>query len=149
MKPVGKAGLICALMLLVGMSGEARINANAFVGSAFDYSNPKANLFNNAGSTDANSYQLGVYGAWANAHFFAQGLATVGHQDYRNTRPGVVDTIASNPDGTTFVVAGKASYLFDASEAQLGPIGGLIYARASINGYTEAGDPVLALTVGP
>jgi hypothetical protein len=70
-KPVGRAGLICALMLLVGMSGEARINANAFVGSAFDYSNPKANLFNNAGSIDANSYQLSVYGAWANAHFFA------------------------------------------------------------------------------
>jgi outer membrane lipase/esterase len=127
---------------------DYRINANAFIGSAFDYSNPKANLFNNAGSTNANSYQLGVYGAWANAHFFAQGLATVGHQDYRNTRPGVVDTITSNPDGTTFVVAGKAGYLFDAGKAQVGPIGGLIYARARVNGYTESGDPVLALTVG-
>jgi outer membrane lipase/esterase len=127
---------------------DYRINANAFIGSAFDYSNPKANLFNNAGSTDANSYQFGVYGAWANAHFFAQGLATVGHQDYRNTRPGVVDTITSNPDGTTFVVAGKAGYLFDAGKAQVGPIGGLIYARARVNGYTESGDPVLALTVG-
>jgi outer membrane lipase/esterase len=47
------------------------------------------------------------------------------------------------------VVAEKAGYLFDAGKAQLGPIGGLIYARASVNGYTEAGDPVLALTVGP
>jgi len=127
---------------------EYRINANAFVGTAFDYSNPKANLFNNAGSTDANSYQFGVYGAWANAHFFAQGLATVGHQDYRNTRPGVVDTVTSNPDGTTFVVAGKAGYLFDAGKTQLGPIGGLTYARATVNGYTESGDPVLTLNVG-
>src|ERR1700736_6193409 len=82
---------------------EYRFNANSFVGAAFDYSNPKASLFNNAGTTDANSYQLGFYGGWANAHFFAQGLATVGHQDFRNTRPGVVDTITSNPDGTTFV----------------------------------------------
>jgi outer membrane autotransporter protein len=31
---------------------------------------------------------------------------------------------------------------------QLGPIGGLTYARARVNGYTEAGDPVLTLTVG-
>ncbi len=127
---------------------EYRINANAFVGTAFDYSNPRADLFNNAGSTDANSYQFGLYGAWANAHFFAQGLATVGHQDYRNTRPGVVDTITSNPDGTTFVVAGKTGYLFDAGKTQLGPIGGLTYARATVNGYTESGDPVLTLNVG-
>jgi outer membrane autotransporter protein len=44
---------------------EYRINNNAFVGGAFDYSNPKARLFNNAGTTDLNSYQLGIYGAWA------------------------------------------------------------------------------------
>src|SRR5712664_69581 len=31
---------------------EYRINNNAFVGGAFDYSNPKARLFNNAGTTD-------------------------------------------------------------------------------------------------
>ena len=128
---------------------EYRLNANSFVGSAFDYSNPKATLFNNAGTTDANSYQLGFYGGWANAHFFAQGLATVGHQDFRNTRPGVVDTITSNPDGTTFVFAGKTGYLFDAGKAQIGPIGGLIYAHARVNGSTEAGDPVLILNVGP
>jgi outer membrane lipase/esterase len=127
---------------------EYRINANAFVGAAFDYSNPKARLFNNAGTTDVNSYQLGIYSAWASSHFFAQGLATYGWQNYRNTRPGVVDTITSNPDGTSFVVAGKAGYLFDAGKNQVGPIGGLTYARARVNGYTEAGDPVLTLMVG-
>lgn len=128
---------------------EYRINNNAFVGGAFDYSNPKARFFNNAGSTEANAYQFGAYGAWTNAHFFAQGLATIGWQNYRNSRPGVVDTITSNPDGTSFVAAGKFGYLFDAgSRAQVGPIGGLTYARARVNGYTENGDPVLALNVG-
>jgi outer membrane lipase/esterase len=128
---------------------EYRINNNAFVGGAFDYSNPKARLFNNAGTTDANSYQFGIYSAWANTHFFAQGLATFGWQNFRNTRPGVVDTITSNPDGTTFVAGGKIGYLFDAGKSQIGPIGGLTYARARVNGYTESGDPVLTLTVGP
>jgi outer membrane lipase/esterase len=127
---------------------EYRINRNAFVGAAFDYSNPKARLFNNAGTTDVNSYQLGVYAAWADAHFFAQGLATYGWQNFRNTRPGVVDTITSAPDGTTFVAGGKAGYLFDAARTQIGPIGGLTYARVRVNGYTETGDPVLTLTVG-
>nr|WP_244443054.1 autotransporter domain-containing protein [Bradyrhizobium sp. Ai1a-2] len=127
---------------------EYRISANSFIGAAFDYSNPKAHLFNNAGTTEANSYQLGIYGGWADEHFFAQGLATIGHQDYRNARFGVVDTITSNPDGSTFVVGGKTGYLFDVESIQLGPIGGLTYARARVNGYTESGDPVLTLNVG-
>ncbi|MGB8400696.1 autotransporter domain-containing protein [Bradyrhizobium sp.] len=127
---------------------EYRINNNAFVGAAFDYSNPKARFFNNAGSTEANAYQIGAYGAWTNSHFFAQGLATFGWQNYRNSRRGVVDTITSSPDGTSFVAAGKVGYLFDAGRSQIGPIGGLTYARAKVNAYTEAGDPVLTLAVG-
>jgi uncharacterized protein YhjY with autotransporter beta-barrel domain/phospholipase/lecithinase/hemolysin len=127
---------------------EYRINNNAFIGGAFDYSNPKAKFFNSAGTTEANAYQFGAYGAWTNAHFFAQGLATFGWQNYRNSRPGVVDTITSNPDGTSFVAAGKVGYLFDVGRSQIGPIGGLTYARAKVNAYTEAGDPVLTLNVG-
>jgi outer membrane lipase/esterase len=129
---------------------EYRINANAFVGGAFDYSNPKARLFNSQGTTEANSYQIGGYGEWANANLFLQGLATVGWQNYRNVRPGVVDTITSNPDGTSVVAAGKVGYLFGTPDKiQAGPIGSLLYARARVNGYTEAGDPVLTLNVGP
>jgi outer membrane lipase/esterase len=128
---------------------EYRINANAFVGGAFDYSNPKARLFNNAGTTEANAYQIGGYGAWTNANFFLQGLATVGWQNYRNVRPGVVDMITSNPDGTSVVAAGKVGYLFGTPDKiQAGPIGSLLYARAKVNSYTEAGDPVLTLNVG-
>jgi outer membrane lipase/esterase len=128
---------------------EYRINANAVVGGAFDYSNPKARLFNNQGTTEANAYQIGGYGAWTNANFFAQGLATVGWQNYRNVRPGVVDMITSNPDGTSVVGAGKIGYLFGTPDKiQAGPIGSLLYARAKVNGYTEAGDPVLTLNVG-
>jgi outer membrane autotransporter protein len=128
---------------------EYRIGANGLIGGAFDYSNPKVRMNNNAGTTDADSYQFGVYGAWANANFFAQGLATFGWQDFHNTRPGVVSSLSSAPDGNTFVAGGKAGYLFDAGNVRLGPIAGLTYARARINGYTEAGDPALALAVGP
>jgi hypothetical protein len=39
---------------------EYRINANSIIGAAFDYSNLDAHLFNNAGTTNANSYQLGL-----------------------------------------------------------------------------------------
>src|SRR5947209_4847059 len=127
----------------------SRLNANAFVGGAFDYSNPKARLFANQGTTEANAYQIGGYGAWTNANFFLQGLATAGWQNYRNVRPGVVDMITSNPDGTSVVAAGKIGYLFGTPDKfQVGPIASLLSARAKVNGYTEAGDPVLTLNVG-
>jgi outer membrane autotransporter protein len=127
---------------------EYRINANAFIGGAFDYSNPKARLLNNSGTTDVNSYQFGLYGAAINASFFVQALVTFGWQDYRNTRPGVIDEVTSNPEGTTFVAAGKVGYLFDLWQGQVGPIGGLTYARAHIDSYSESGDALLTLTVG-
>jgi outer membrane lipase/esterase len=128
---------------------EYRFNNNAFVGAAFDYSNPKARFNNNAGTTEANAYQVGAYGEWTNANFFAQALATFGWQNYRNVRPGVVDTITSNPDGTSFVAAGKVGYLFGTPDKiQAGPIGSVLYARAKVNSYTESGDPVLTLNVG-
>jgi outer membrane lipase/esterase len=130
------------------VGAEYRINTNAIIGAAFDYSNPEAHLFNNAGTTEANSYQLGLYGGWTDRNFFAQGLATVGYQDYRNTRPGVAEAITSNPDGSTFVIGGKTGYLFDVGSTQLGPIGGLTYARAQVNGYTEQGDPAQTFKVG-
>jgi phospholipase/lecithinase/hemolysin/uncharacterized protein YhjY with autotransporter beta-barrel domain len=127
---------------------EYRIGNNALIGGAFDYSNPKVRMNNNAGTTEVDSYQFGIYGAYANAHFFAQGLATFGWQDFRNTRPGVISNLSSAPDGNTFVAGGKTGYLFDVGTVRLGPIAGLTYARAKINGYTEAGDPVLTLAVG-
>lgn len=127
---------------------EYRIDSNAFIGAAFDYSNPKARMHNDAGSTTADSYQIGLYGAWANANFFAQALATFGWQNYQNTRIGVLNSITSSPDGTTFVAGGKLGYLFDAPGFRVGPIGGLTYARARIDGHTETGDAALTLMVG-
>jgi outer membrane autotransporter protein len=129
------------------IGAEYRLSPNAIVGAAFDYSNPEAHLNNNAGTTEANSYQFGVYGGWTDRNFFVQGLATVGFQDYRNTRPGVGAPITSSPDGSTFVIGGKTGYLFDIGPTQLGPIGGLTYAHAQVNGFTEQGDPALTFNV--
>jgi outer membrane autotransporter protein len=127
---------------------EYRIGSNAVIGGAFDYSNPKAKLSNNAGRIEADSYQFGLYCGWTDAHFFAQALATIGWQKFHNTRNGIIDKISFSPDGTTFVAGGKVGYLFDAGRARIGPIAGLTYARAKVNAYTETGDAVLTLNVG-
>ena len=127
---------------------EYRVNPNTIIGAAFDYASLDAHLFNDAGTTKANSYQLGLYGGWTDEHLFAQGLATIGYQDYRNARLGAGEAITSNPDGSTFVIGGKTGYLFDVGRTQLGPIGGLTYAHAQVHGYTEVGDPAQTFNVG-
>jgi outer membrane lipase/esterase len=131
------------------LGAEYRINNNAFIGAAFNYANPSANLFNGNGTTDTNSYQVGVYGAWVGAHLFAQGFVGGGFQQYRNMRFGVVDIIRSNPTGSSLIAGGKVGYLFDAGPLfKIGPIVGATYARADIKGFTESGDPALVLTIG-
>ncbi|MBV9392781.1 MAG: autotransporter outer membrane beta-barrel domain-containing protein, partial [Methylobacteriaceae bacterium] len=131
------------------LGAEYRINPNAFIGAAFHYANPSANL-NGNGSTETNSYQVGVYGAWVGAHLFAQGFVGGGVQQYRNMRFGVVDMIRSNPTGSSLIAGGKIGYLFDVGPFfKIGPIVGATYARADIKGFTESGDPALVLTLGP
>jgi hypothetical protein len=125
------------------------VHLPSFVGAAFNYANPSANLRGNE-SIDTNSYQVGVYGAWVGAHLFAQGFVGGGVQQYRNMRFGVVDMIRSNPTGSSLIAGGKVGYLFDAGPFfKIGPIVGVTYARADIKGFTESGDPALVLTIGP
>ncbi|MEA2832090.1 MAG: outer rane lipase/esterase [Methylobacteriaceae bacterium] len=132
------------------IGAEYRVTNNAFIGAAFNYANPSANALNGNGKTDTNAYQFGVYGAWVDAHFFAQGFVGGGVQQYRNSRFGVVDVITSNPTGSSLIAGGKVGYLFNVGPAlQIGPIVGATYARADIKGFTENGDPALVLTIGP
>jgi uncharacterized protein YhjY with autotransporter beta-barrel domain len=131
------------------LGAEYRINNNAFIGAAFNYANPSANQFNGNGTTDTNSYQVGVYGAWVGSHLFAQGFVGGGLQQYHNTRFGVVDIIKSNPTGSSLIAGGKVGYLFDVAPfAKIGPIVGVTYARANIRSFTETGDAALVLNVG-
>ena len=127
---------------------EYRINDYALLGGAFNYESSSLKLTSSNGKTNSDSFQFGVYGAFATANYFAQGLVAGGVQSYRNSRPGVIDTISSSPTGNTFVASGKIGRLFDTFGVQAGPIAGLLYSRAQVNAFSENGDPVLTLSVG-
>ena len=132
------------------VAAEYRYSDAFLFGAAFNYSHPDLKLSDAQARTQADSYQFGVYGTWTTPTVFIQGLATGGVQTYHNTRAGVVDTIGSDPTGNTFVVGGKIGRLFDleASGLRVGPIAGLLYGRAHVNGFSEQGDPSLNLHVG-
>lgn len=132
-----------------GIAGGAEYDFGpGVVGVALSYSRPRTDIVMGTGRTRADAYQAGVYAGFASGGLFAEGYAGVGRLDYRIRRTAVIDEIAADTDGDTIVAGGEAGYLFGVGGVRAGPVVGVQYARAKLDGYTERGDPVLTLTVG-
>ncbi len=127
---------------------EYRLTSDAMVGTAYSFNNPSQNLSQNAGTTSADANQLGLYATCTQKNLFLQSLLSYGLLNYSNSRSGIVSKITAKPDGETFAAALKGGYLFDvAPSVKFGPIAGLTYVQAHVNGYSENGDPVLTLNL--
>jgi outer membrane lipase/esterase len=100
------------------------------------------------GDLTAHAWQVGAYGGWSGGGAFVQGYAGYGWLKYRINRAAVIDTIHSRPDGKAVTAGGKAGFLAGFGGLRVGPVVAVDYARATIQSYTETGDPVLTLNVG-
>ncbi|TLU85669.1 MAG: autotransporter domain-containing protein [Chlorobium sp.] len=127
---------------------EYRLTSDAMVAAAYSFGTPSLDLRKHAGTTSADANQLGLYGTYTKKSLFLQGLVSYGWLNYSNSRSGVVSKITAKPEGETFATALKGGYLFDvAPSLRLGPIAGLNYLQAHVDGYSENGDPVLTLNL--
>ncbi|WP_308515386.1 autotransporter domain-containing protein [Sphingomonas flavescens] len=118
------------------------------VGVAGNYSRPKLRFNNDASRIRGRSWQVGAYGSFEMGAAFAQGYLGYGRDRNRIERTGVVSSLTANPHGTHWTAGAKGGYLIPMSGFRVGPIVAVDYARAKADGYTEAGDPALALNVG-
>jgi outer membrane lipase/esterase len=123
------------------------LGGGAVIGGAINYSRGEGDMNSGTGRAKATGWQGGVYAGWAGGGAFVEGYAGLGWLDYRIDRTAVIDDIHGRTDGTAFTAGGRAGYLFDLGGARIGPIVGLRYARAKLDGFTETGDPVLTLNV--
>ena len=55
--------------------------------------------------------------------------------------------MTADPHGSHAVAGAKGGYLMSFSALKVGPIVALDYAKAKVDGYTEAGDAALTLNV--
>ncbi|HEX5182134.1 MAG TPA: autotransporter domain-containing protein [Allosphingosinicella sp.] len=129
-------------------AGAEYRKGGAVIGVAADYSRPKADFGTGDGNLKASDWQVGAYAGWSGLGAFVQGYAGYGWLRYRINRAAVIDTIHSRPDGKSVAAGAKAGYLAGFGGVHVGPIVALAYQRATVNAYTETGDPVLTLNVG-
>jgi outer membrane lipase/esterase len=126
---------------------EYDVGGGAILGAALNYSRGEADMVTETGRAKARALQAGVYAGWAGGGAFVEGYAGYGWLDYDIRRTAVIDDIAGETDGTALTAGAQAGYLFDIGGMRLGPVIGLRYARVEMDGFTEAGDPVLTLNV--
>jgi uncharacterized protein YhjY with autotransporter beta-barrel domain len=125
---------------------EYSVNRNLIVGLAANYTTTNADLTSDA-HIDLDAAQVAAYWSYATRHMFADLLFGIGAHDIGLVRPGVVDAVRSETDAITIALAARGGYLFDVGKVRAGPIGGLTYIRARVDGYAEKGDPLLTFDV--
>jgi outer membrane lipase/esterase len=116
-------------------------------GLAVNYTRPRVNFGNDAAGNEGRSFQLGGYAGFGVAGGFVQGYAGYGWDKHDIDRAGVVEDMEADPKGNHFVAGGKAGYLMPLGAVRVGPVIGIDYAKAKVDGYTETGDPALTLNV--
>ncbi len=121
---------------------------NFLVGIAGSYSRPDVRLQGDVGGVEGDALQGGVYGAARFGGAFVEAFAGIGRIDLEADRAAVIDRISGETEGETVTAGGEVGYLFGLGGLEVGPVAGLRYARATVEGYTETGDPVLTNIVG-
>ena len=125
---------------------EYRATRNLLMGLAGNYANTHADL-NSGANVDGDALQVAAYLSYTDRHWFGDALVSFGRHDLDLARPGVIDTIRSSTDATSFSAAARGGYLFDFGRLRAGPIAGLSYLHVDVDGYTEKGDPLLTFSV--
>jgi len=131
-----------------GVSAGAEYDSGPVIlGAAVNYSRPKADMETGTGGVKAKAWQVGGYAGWSAGGAFAQAYGAYGWLNQDSHRRAVIDDIHGSADGRTAVAGAKAGWLATLGGARIGPVAGVQYARAKLDGYTERGDPVLTLNV--
>jgi phospholipase/lecithinase/hemolysin/uncharacterized protein YhjY with autotransporter beta-barrel domain len=133
-----------------GATGGVEVKRGGLAAGAL-FSWTKSHADSNAVADDrahAKSYQVGAYAVYDTGSLFAQAYGGYGWHHVDITRTGVADPLTANPHATSWVAGGRAGWLVPTGLGRIGPIAGIAYAHAKLDGYTESGDPAAALVVG-
>jgi uncharacterized protein YhjY with autotransporter beta-barrel domain len=131
-----------------GMIGlEYSVNRNLILGLAGSFTTMDADVTTGA-TIDADVIHGAAYMSYATRQLFIDALAAYGAVNLDLARPGTSEVVHGSSDGGAFALAARGGYLLDFGKVRAGPIAGLTYVHARIDGYTETGADPSAMTVG-
>jgi outer membrane lipase/esterase len=130
---------------LIGI--EYGVNRNLILGLAGSFTAIDVDV-DNGGNIGADVFHGAAYLSYSTRAWFVDALAAYGAVDLDLSRPGTVETVRATTSGNAWAAAARTGYVFDFGKLRAGPIAGLTYVHASVDGYTETGDDPSALVVG-
>ncbi|MDB5667432.1 MAG: autotransporter protein [Alphaproteobacteria bacterium] len=130
-----------------GTGGVEYDGGSWLVGAAATLSRGDSQFLSGSGSIDSEMLQIGGYASWSSGGAFVEAYGGIGKGDLGIRRDAVIDEIQGETEADTIVAGGQIGYLFDLGQVRIGPVAGISYAKAEIDGFTETGDPVLTLNV--
>jgi outer membrane lipase/esterase len=130
---------------LIGL--EYSVNRNLILGIAGSFTTINADV-NTGANVDADVFHGAAYLSYSTRAWFVDALAAYGVVDLDLARPGTNEIVRGSTSGGAWAAATRAGYLLDFGKVRAGPIAGLTYVHASVDGYTEAGSDPSRLVVG-
>ena len=129
---------------------DYRLSAQTLVGILASYLTDRIDFDNNSDS-DVTTWQIGAYGQHDADRWYANGLVTVGWNDYDSKRrivfTGVTETAKGSNEGNTYVLYAEAGYKLPLGDLNLKPLFGLGYVNGDTTAFTESGGGVYRLRV--
>jgi uncharacterized protein YhjY with autotransporter beta-barrel domain len=125
---------------------EYSVNRYLILGLAASFTSMESDT-TTASKTDADVFHGALYMSYSTRQWFIDALAAYGTVTLDMTRPGAIEAVHGSTDASALGLAVRGGYLFDLGKVRVGPIAGLSYVSAKVDGYSEGGRDPTAMTV--
>jgi uncharacterized protein YhjY with autotransporter beta-barrel domain len=133
----------------VTAGADYHLGKNWTVGALIGYGHSDITLDNVGSKARAESYSPGIFAAYTDHGWFANGLFAYNYNTYGESRviPFLNRTATGSPDGNQYDGDLDGGYEFRSGNWTFGPTAGLQYVHLDINGFNEGGAGAASLSV--
>jgi uncharacterized protein YhjY with autotransporter beta-barrel domain len=133
----------------VTAGADYHLDKNWTVGGLVGYGHSAVTLDNDGSKARVDSYSPGIFAAYANQGWFANGLFAYNYNSYGESRaiPFLNRMANGSPDGNQYDGDLDGGYEFRSGDWTFGPTGGLQYVHLEINSFDEGGAGAANLSV--
>jgi outer membrane autotransporter protein len=135
----------------ITLGADYRLNRNWTVGALFGYNHTDADLDNENSTATVDTYSPGLYAAYTNQGWYANGIFNYGYNSYTENRniifSGTDRTAIGAPQGNQYSTDLDGGYEFHLGDFTVGPSLGLNYVHLDINSFSEGDAGAASLNI--